>query len=124
MQGIEQITTVHAEKLNSVGGPTDPLPIGAAFTGLILVNTFTGVQIRASCNARWRQKAWRKRQKGALLTAVLKMLATAGTGAARVDCVSSIIRIYRKPTWPTRRWSITFCQCHWWVSSARCYLVR
>ena len=40
MQGIEQLTTVHAEKLNSVGGPTDPLPIGAAFTGLILVNTF------------------------------------------------------------------------------------
>lgn len=73
MQGIEQLTTVHAEKLNSVGGPTDPLPIGAAFTGLILVNTFTGVQIRASCNARWRQKAWRK-GKGALLTAVLKML--------------------------------------------------
>ncbi|STF42491.1 putative sodium:solute symporter [Escherichia coli] len=26
MQGIEQLTTVHAEKLNSVGGPTDPLP--------------------------------------------------------------------------------------------------
>ncbi len=46
MQGIEQLTTVHAEKLNSVGGPTDPSPIGAAFTGLILVNTFTGVQIR------------------------------------------------------------------------------
>lgn len=40
MQGIEQLTTVHAEKLNSIGGPTDPLPIGAAFTGLILVNTF------------------------------------------------------------------------------------
>lgn len=64
MQGIEQLTTVHAEKLNSVGGPTDPLPIGAAFTGLILVNTFTGVQIRASCNARWRQKAWRKGKRG------------------------------------------------------------
>lgn len=30
MQGIEQLTTVHAEKLNSIGGPTDPLPIGAA----------------------------------------------------------------------------------------------
>ena len=40
LQGIEQLTTVHAEKLNSIGGSSDPLPIGAAFTGLILVNTF------------------------------------------------------------------------------------
>lgn len=31
---------MHAEKLNSIGGANDPLPIGAAFTGLILVNTF------------------------------------------------------------------------------------
>lgn len=40
MQGIEQLTTVYAEKLNLIGGLTDFLLIGAAFTGLILVNTF------------------------------------------------------------------------------------
>src|SRR5690606_40919095 len=40
LQGVERLTTVHAEKLNSIGVSTDPLPIGAAFTGLILVNTF------------------------------------------------------------------------------------
>lgn len=88
MQGIEQITTVHAEKLNSVGGPTDPLPIGAAFTGLILVNTFTGVQIRASCNARWRQK--RRKGKGGAVNGGAENARPAGTGAAGVDCVSSV----------------------------------
>ncbi|WP_404995602.1 sodium:solute symporter family transporter, partial [Enterobacter bugandensis] len=38
LQGVERLTTVHADKLNSIGVSTDPLPIGAAFTGLILVN--------------------------------------------------------------------------------------
>ena len=86
-RGIEQLTTVHAEKLNSVGGPTDPLPIGAAFTGLILVNTFTGVQIRASCNARWRPSL-AEGQKGAV-NGGAENARPAGTGA-RVDCVSSV----------------------------------
>lgn len=89
MQGIEQLTTVHAEKLNSVGGPTDPLPIGAAFTGLILVNTFTGVPIRASCNARWRQKPG-GRAKGGTVNGGAENARPAGTGAAGVDCVSSV----------------------------------
>ncbi|MDO2296101.1 solute:sodium symporter family transporter, partial [Escherichia coli] len=40
LEGIEQLTTGHAGKINSVGGPTDPLPIWAGFTGFILVDTF------------------------------------------------------------------------------------
>ena len=64
MQGIEQLTTVHAEKLNSVGGPTDPLPIGAAFTGLILVNTFTGVPIRGIVQRTLASKSLAEGQKG------------------------------------------------------------
>ena len=64
MQGIEQLTTVHAEKLNSVGGPTDPLPIGAAFTGLILVNTFYWCTNQGIVQRTLRQKAWRKGKRG------------------------------------------------------------
>lgn len=74
MQGIEQITTVHAEKLNSVGGPTDPLPIGAAFTGLILVNTFYWCTNQGIVQRTLASKSLAEGQKGALLTAVLKML--------------------------------------------------
>lgn len=72
MQGIEQITTVHAEKLNSVGGPTDPLPIGAAFTGLILVNTFYWCTNQGIVQRTLASKSLAEGQKGALLTAVLK----------------------------------------------------
>ncbi|EIS3790661.1 solute:sodium symporter family transporter [Escherichia coli] len=74
MQGIEQLTTVHAEKLNSVGGLTDPLPIGAAFTGLILVNTFYWCTNQGIVQRTLASKSLAEGQKGALLTAVLKML--------------------------------------------------
>ncbi len=74
MQGIEQLTTVHAEKLNSIGGPTDPLPIGAAFTGLILVNTFYWCTNQGIVQRTLASKSLAEGQKGALLTAVLKML--------------------------------------------------
>ena len=72
MQGIEQLTTVHAEKLNSIGGPTDPLPIGAAFTGLILVNTFYWCTNQGLVQRTLASKSLAEGQKGALLTAVLK----------------------------------------------------
>ncbi|XPE67159.1 hypothetical protein ACNKHR_13045 [Shigella flexneri] len=59
-------------------------------------------------------------QKGALLTAVLKMLDPLVLVLPGLIAFH-LYQISRKPTWPTRRWSITFCQCQWWVSSARCY---
>ncbi|WP_370427563.1 solute:sodium symporter family transporter [Klebsiella pasteurii] len=74
LQGIEQLTTVHAEKLNSIGGSTDPLPIGAAFTGLILVNTFYWCTNQGIVQRTLASKSLTEGQKGALLTAVLKML--------------------------------------------------
>lgn len=73
-QGIEQLTTVHAEKLNSIGGASDPLPIGAAFTGLILVNTFYWCTNQGIVQRTLASKSLAEGQKGALLTAVLKML--------------------------------------------------
>lgn len=73
-QGIERLTTVHAEKLNSIGGSHDPLPIGAAFTGLILVNTFYWCTNQGIVQRTLASKSLAEGQKGALLTAVLKML--------------------------------------------------
>lgn len=74
LQGIEQLTTVHAEKLNSIGGSSDPLPFGAAFTGLILVNTFYWCTNQGIVQRTLASKSLAEGQKGALLTAVLKML--------------------------------------------------
>ncbi len=72
MQGIQAYHV--REKLNSVGGPTDPLPIGAAFTGLILVNTFYWCTNQGIVQRTLASKSLAEGQKGALLTAVLKML--------------------------------------------------
>ncbi|PNP15481.1 solute:sodium symporter family transporter [Enterobacter hormaechei] len=74
LQGVERLTTVHAEKLNSIGVSTDPLPIGAAFTGLILVNTFYWCTNQGIVQRTLASKSLAEGQKGALLTAVLKML--------------------------------------------------
>lgn len=64
MQGIEQLTTVHAEKLNSIGGPTDPL---ADWRGIYRFDsgehlywcTNQGIVQRTLAS-----KAWRKGKKG------------------------------------------------------------
>lgn len=74
LRGIEQLTTIHSEKLNSIGGSHDPVPIGAALTGLILVNTFYWCTNQGIVQRTLASKSLAEGQKGALLTAVLKML--------------------------------------------------
>ncbi len=66
---------LHAEKLNSNWRPdTTPLPIGAALTGFILVNTFYWCTNQGIVQRTLASKSLAEGQKGALLTAVLKML--------------------------------------------------
>lgn len=74
LQGLEQLTHVHAERLNSIGGSHDPVPIGAALTGLILVNTFYWCTNQGIVQRTLASRSLAEGQKGALLTAVLKML--------------------------------------------------
>jgi len=74
LHGIEQLTHVHPERLNSIGGSHDPVPIGAALTGLILVNTFYWCTNQGIVQRTLASKSLAEGQKGALLTAVLKML--------------------------------------------------
>lgn len=74
LRGVEQLTTVHSEKLNSIGGSSDPVPMGAALTGLILVNTFYWCTNQGIVQRTLASKSLSEGQKGALLTAVLKML--------------------------------------------------
>ncbi|ADO46296.1 solute:sodium symporter family transporter [[Enterobacter] lignolyticus] len=72
--GISKLTRDHSQLLNSVGSHSDPLPIGAAFTGLILVNTFYWCTNQGIVQRTLASKSLAEGQKGALLTAVLKML--------------------------------------------------
>lgn len=74
LQGVHQLTHVHSERLNSIGGSHDPVPIGAALTGLILVNTFYWCTNQGIVQRTLASKSLAEGQKGALLTAVLKML--------------------------------------------------
>ena len=38
--GLSTLTSVHTEKLNAIGGSSDPVPFGTLFTGMILANLF------------------------------------------------------------------------------------
>lgn len=72
--GLHKLTTDHSQMLNSIGGSHDPVPIGAALTGLILVNTFYWCTNQGIVQRTLASKSLAEGQKGALLTAVLKML--------------------------------------------------
>lgn len=38
--GVNEVLTTHTEKLNAIGGPTDPTPFSTLFTGMIFANLF------------------------------------------------------------------------------------
>ncbi|WP_342322948.1 solute:sodium symporter family transporter [Kosakonia sp. BYX6] len=73
-QGVDRLTSDHSQMLNSIGGSHDPVPIGAALTGLILVNTFYWCTNQGIVQRTLASRSLAEGQKGALLTAVLKML--------------------------------------------------
>src|SRR5476649_905326 len=72
--GFGKLTMEHAERLNSIDGAHDPVPIGAALTGLVLVNTFYWCTNQGIVQRTLAAKNLAEGQKGALLTALLKML--------------------------------------------------
>ena len=39
-EGVNEVLTTHTEKLNAIGGPTDPTPFSTLFTGMIFANLF------------------------------------------------------------------------------------
>ncbi|TKI02988.1 solute:sodium symporter family transporter [Martelella alba] len=74
MAGLHQLAANHGERLNSIGGHNDPVPLGAALTGLVLVNTFYWCTNQGIVQRSLAAKNLAEGQKGALLTALLKML--------------------------------------------------
>lgn len=72
--GIQDILENAPEKLNAIGSPTDPVPFGCIFTGMVLANLFywgtNQVLIQRTLGA----KNLKEGQKGVLLSGFLKML--------------------------------------------------
>ena len=67
ISGIDIVVSQHPEKLNAIGGPSDPTPFGTLFTGMIFANLFTGVQTNMSSSVRSPRVAFRRVKKASCL---------------------------------------------------------
>ncbi len=73
-QGIEKISTVYPEKLNSVGGPADNIPFHTLFTGMILINVYYWCTNQAIVQRTFGARSLEQGQKGLLFAAFMKLL--------------------------------------------------
>jgi len=72
--GIETMVTTNPEKLNAIGGPKDPTPIGTIFTGMIIANLFYWCTNQYVIQRTLAAKNLAEGQKGVLLSGFLKVL--------------------------------------------------
>ena len=74
MRGVEEVLQVNPEKLNAIGGASDPVPFTAIFTGMVFANLFywgtNQVLIQRTLGA----KNLAEGQKGVLLSGFLKVM--------------------------------------------------
>ena len=72
--GLKQVLNVNPEKLNAIGGATDPVPFSTIFTGMLFANLFywgtNQVLIQRTLGA----KNLKEGQKGVLLSGFIKIL--------------------------------------------------
>ncbi len=71
--GFQFITSHAPEKLNAIGGSSDPVPLSTIFTGIILVNTFYWCTNQGIVQRTLAAKNLAEGQKGVLFTAILKI---------------------------------------------------
>jgi len=72
--GIETMVTTNPEKLNAIGGPKDPTPVGTIFTGMIIANLFYWCTNQYVIQRTLAAKNLAEGQKGVLLSGFLKVL--------------------------------------------------
>lgn len=72
--GIENITTAHPEKFNSLGGPKQSVPFFSLFTGVILLTTFYWCTNQQIIQRTFAASSLAAGEKGVLLTGGLKLL--------------------------------------------------
>ncbi|GAA0181310.1 solute:sodium symporter family transporter [Clostridium sediminicola] len=74
MNGIGKLVTEYPEKLNAIGAPTDPVPIGTVFTGMLVINLFYWGTNQSIIQRALGAKNLKEGQKGVLLAGVLKII--------------------------------------------------
>lgn len=74
MAGVQTVLTNHTEKLNAIGAPTDPVPFGTIFTGMIFANLFYWCTNQYVIQRTLGAKNLAEGQKGVLLSGYFKLL--------------------------------------------------
>jgi SSS family solute:Na+ symporter len=72
--GINQVLSTHTEKLNAIGGASDPTPFGTIFTGMIFANLFYWGTNQYVIQRTLGAKNLAEGQKGVLYTGYFKLL--------------------------------------------------
>lgn len=71
---LNQITTTHLDKINAIGGPTDPIPFGTIFTGMVFANMFYWCTNQVLIQRTLGAANLKEGQKGVLLSGFMKIL--------------------------------------------------
>lgn len=71
---LTQIVTTHTEKINAIGGPTDPIPFGTIFTGMLFANMFYWCTNQVLIQRTLGAENLKEGQKGVLLSGFMKIL--------------------------------------------------
>ena len=72
--GLSHIIATSPEKFNAVGGAKDPVPFGAAITGLLLVNLYYWGTDQSIIQRALAAKSLKEGQKGVLFAGLLKVM--------------------------------------------------
>ncbi|MBU3188137.1 solute:sodium symporter family transporter [Clostridium bowmanii] len=73
-QGLSNFINTSPQKFNAVGGSTDPVPFGAAFTGLLLVNLYYWGTDQSIIQRALAAKNLKEGQKGVIFAGFLKVM--------------------------------------------------
>lgn len=74
MSGLSTIATTHTDKLNAIGGPSDPTPFGTLFTGMLFANLFYWCTNQYVIQRTLAARNLAEGQKGVLLSGFFKLL--------------------------------------------------
>lgn len=75
LNGIEQLVINSPEKLNAIGGTTDPVPFSTLFTGILLINTFYWCTNQVIVQRAFGAQNLAEGQKGVIYAGLLKIFA-------------------------------------------------